>query len=132
MYIREFEARYVSLQPVERLALGRPDKGLLGDNFVIGGRVKTRRSKFTLVIPDLDETRFRQFLPSGQEFQALRTLMNVLMRDVIAYDLELGLRQEDVPPFNLGRQHGTHLGWTSFLDKQDHRQTAVVRIKGRS
>ncbi|MCU1726896.1 type VI secretion system baseplate subunit TssG [Pseudomonas sp. 7P_10.2_Bac1] len=132
VYIREFEARYVLLQPVEQLALGRPDKGVLGDNFVIGGRVKTRRSKFTLVIPDLDETRFRQFLPSGQEFQALRTLMNVLMRDVIAYDLELGLRQEDVPPFNLGRQHGTHLGWTSFLDKQDHRQTAVVRIKGRS
>ena len=112
--------------------MGHSGKGVLGDSFVVGGRVKTRRSKFTLVIPNLDETRFRQFLPSGQQFQALRTLMNVLLRDVLAYDVELGLRQEDVPPFNLRRQHGTHLGWTSFLDKQEHRQSAVVRIKGRS
>ena len=132
VHIREFDARYVTLQSHEQLTLGHSGKGVLGDSFVVGGRVKTRRSKFTLVIPNLDETRFRQFLPSGQQFQALRTLMNVLLRDVLAYDVELGLRQEDVPPFNLRRQHGTHLGWTSFLDKQEHRQSAVVRIKGRS
>lgn len=131
VHIREFEARYVTLPASQRLALGQSN-GVLGDSFVVGGRTKTRSSKFTIVIPDLDQTRFREFLPSGIHFERLRKLIDFLLRDVIAYDLELGLRQQDVPPFNLGRHSGTHLGWTSFIEQQHQRHPSVVRIKGRS
>lgn len=129
VHIREFEPRYVAVQAAQRIALGQTN-GLLGESFTVGARIKTRSSKFTLVIPDLDQARFRQFLPSGVYFESLRKLMDFLLRDVMAYDVELGLRQDNVPPFNLGRQSGTHLGWTSFIDRQQH--TTAVRIKGRS
>lgn len=129
--VREFEARYVTISAAQRLALGRHN-GVLGDSFVIGGRTRTRSSKFTIVIPDLDQARFRTLLPSGIDFARLRKLIEFLLRDVLAYDLELELRQEDVPPFNLGRCTGTHLGWTSFVEKRNQRHPSVIRIKGRS
>ena len=131
VHIREFEARSVSLDQRQRLLLGKAN-GVLGSDFVVGDRSKTRASKFTLVIPNLTQTRFRQFLPSGDQFGRLRQLMDFLLRDATAYDLELGLREEDVPPFNLQRASGTHLGWTSFIEHQEHRHPAVVRIRGRA
>ena len=115
----------------QRLALGKAN-GTLGSNFVVGDRSNTRASKFTLVIPNLTQARFRQFLPSGDQFGRLRQLMDFLLRDATAYDLELGLREEDVPPFNLQRASGTHLGWTSFIEHQQQRHRAVVRIRGRA
>lgn len=131
VYIREFEARSVSLPRRQRMALGKAN-GTLGSDFVLGDRSKTRASKFTLVIPGLTQVRFRQFLPSGEQFGRLRQLMDFLLRDMTAYDLELGLREEDVPPFNLQRDSGTHLGWTSFIERQEQRHHAVVRIRGRA
>ncbi|NIX91781.1 type VI secretion system baseplate subunit TssG [Pseudomonas fulva] len=129
--IREFEQRYMDIPQPQRLALGKRN-GTLGDNFVLGSRVRTRASKFTLVIRDLNQERFRQFLPSGENFARLRKLIDFLLPDPTAYDLELGLRQEEVPPFNLERSNGTHLGWTSFMDRQSLRSRSTVRIRVRS
>ncbi|MFC3941245.1 type VI secretion system baseplate subunit TssG [Pseudomonas gingeri NCPPB 3146 = LMG 5327] len=131
VYIREFEARCVRLPHAQRLSLGRAN-GTLGSDCVLGERTWTRASLFTLVIPQLSQARFREFLPSGVQFGRLRQLMNFLLRDANAYNLELGLREEDVPPFNLQRQGGTHLGWTSFIERQGQRHPAVVRIRGRA
>lgn len=128
--IREFETRYMYIAGEQRLALGKRN-GQLGENFVIGSRVRTRHSKFAIVIPDLDQQRFRQFLPSGENFPRLRKLIDFVLRDPAAYDLELGLRQEEVPPFNLGQSKGTHLGWTSFLNQKTLRKPSTVRIKVR-
>ncbi|POA16948.1 type VI secretion system baseplate subunit TssG [Pseudomonas sp. FW300-N1A1] len=131
VYIREFETRTVRLPDPQRLVLGQAN-GVLGTSFVLGDRTRTRGSKFTLVIPHLTQARFREFLPRGALFERLRQLINFLLRDVIAYDLELTLREEEVPPFNLRREGGTHLGWTSFIRRQEQRYPAVVRIRGRA
>jgi len=130
VHIREFQPRYMHIEPPQLLALGRRN-GVLGDNFVIGARVRTRYSKFTIVIPDLDQKRFREFLPSGENFERLRKLIDFLLRDPAAYDLDLGLRQEEVPPFNLGRATGAHLGWTSFIAHTVVRRSSNVQIKAR-
>ena len=131
VYIREFEPRSVPLLKRHRVALGSLN-GVLGENFTIGDRARTRASQFTLVIPNLSQKRFREFLPSGSQCARLRQLLDFLARDVPAYYVELGLREEDVPPFNLRREGGTHLGWTSFIECQAHRHPAVVRIRGRA
>ncbi|MNK14700.1 hypothetical protein D3C87_328270 [compost metagenome] len=128
--VREFELRYMHIPANQRLALGKRN-GTLGDSFVIGDRVRTRYSKFTIVIPDLDQKRFREFLPSGENFERLRKLIDFLLRDPAAYDLDLGLRQEEVPPFNLGRASGAHLGWTSFVAHTAVRRSSTVKIKAR-
>ena len=131
VYIREFEPRSVPLLKRHRVALGSLN-GVLGENFTIGDRARTRASQFTLVIPNLSQKRFREFLPSGSQCARLRQLLDFLARDVPAYYVELGLREEDVPPFNLRREGGTHLGWTSFIECQAQRHPAVVRIRGRA
>ena len=131
VYIREFEVRSVNIPGPQRLQLGQAN-GVLGTSFVVGDRARTRASHFTLVIPDLPQARFREFLPSGEQFPRLRQLMDFLARDVPAYTLELGLREQDVPPFNLRRADGTHLGWTSFIECKEQRHPAVVRIRGRA
>lgn len=128
--IREFEPRTMQVPDEQRLALGKRN-GTLGDSFVIGERVRTRHSKFTIVIPNLGQERFREFLPSGENFSRLRKLIDFLLRDPSAYDLELGLRQEEVPPFHLGRDIGSHLGWTSFVDQKGLRKQSNVRIRVR-
>jgi len=130
VHIQEFEQRYMQVPEGQRLALGQRN-GVLGDSFVVGARVRTRHSKFTIVIPDLNQSRFREFLPSGENFERLRKLIDFLLRDPSAYDLALGLRRDEVPPFNLGRHGGSHLGWTSFVDQKELRTSARVRIKVR-
>jgi len=128
--VREFELRYMHVAEPQRLGLGRRN-GVLGDSFVIGSRVRTRYSKFSIVISNLDQSRFREFLPSGENFERLRKLIDFLLRDPAAYDLELGLRHDQVPPFNLGRDTGAHLGWTSFVQHTAARRPFIVRIKAR-
>lgn len=129
--IREFEVREVSIAPAQRNVIGT-QTCVLGRTFFAGGKTRTRSSKFSLVIAGLDQTRFREFLPSGINHQRLCKLIEFLLRDATAYDVELGLKQEEAPPFSLRREHGTHLGWTSFIDHKTRQQLPVVRIKVRS
>ncbi|WP_217445857.1 type VI secretion system baseplate subunit TssG [Burkholderia metallica] len=127
--MREFEIRYLDIPPAQRLALGRRN-GEVGSSFVVGKRVRTCHNKFTIVISDLDQARFRRFLPSGEDFARLRKLMEFLLRDPLAYDLELRLRRAEVEPFNLSRIGGSHLGWTTFVNGDDSARSPV-RIKVR-
>jgi type VI secretion system protein ImpH len=129
--IREFESRVVAIPAAQRMALGVRN-GALGDSFMVGSRVRTLSTKFTIVIGELDQQRFRDFLPSGADFPRLRSLMEFLLRDPMAYDLQLGLKREHVPPFSLHRAVGAHLGWTSFLGDDAHRTEAPVRIRVRA
>lgn len=134
VYIREFEQRYVDIPAHQRNSLGLQN-GDIGENFVLGNRVNTRSSKFTIVIPKLTQARFREFLPSGINFERLSKLIEFLLRDPIAYDLELGLLREEVPPFNLNSHSGTHLGWTSFISNDGDTplcNESVARIKVRT
>ncbi|MCA7993976.1 type VI secretion system baseplate subunit TssG [Burkholderia cepacia] len=127
--VREFEIRYVDIPSGQRLSLGKRN-GEVGDSFVIGKRVRICHNKFTVVISDLDQERFRHFLPSGEDFARLRKLMEFLLRDPMAFDLELRLRPAEVESFNLSRERGSHLGWTTFVNGDDATRTPV-RIKVR-
>lgn len=132
VHIREFDQRYVDVAPGQRNAMGKAN-ATLGDNFVLGARVSTRASKFTIVISELTQERFRDFLPNGKDYEPLRKLIDFLLRDSMAYDLELGLQQKEVPPFVLKKESGTHLGWTTFLPQDAPlRLESVVKIKART
>lgn len=129
--IREFETRLVSTCTKQAVSLGLAN-GLLGSSFSVGNRTRTRSSKFTLVISDLDQTQLRDLLPSGVNFGRLRALIDFLLRDGLAYDLELRLKQHALSPFCLHRSQGAHLGWTSFMDDKQGKCRPVVSIRGRS
>lgn len=127
--IRQFEPRVVDICSRQRVMLGRQN-GVLGNSFVAGQRTRTRSSKFTIVISQLTQARMREFLPDGENFERLRALIDFLLRDALAYDLELCLQPDEIPPFSIDRGQATQLGWTSFLGTADNHRG--VRIKVRS
>lgn len=129
--IRDFELRYTDIPPNDRTQLGHSN-GQLGESFRIGNSVRTRHCKFTIVITNLSEARFREFLPQGENFERLRMLVAYLLRDQTPCDLELGLRENEVPPFNLGQATGSQLGWTSFLEQPELRRPPRVRLTVRT
>ena len=129
--IREFETRSVPTAARQRVSLGRSN-GQLGSSFVVGSRTRTRSSKFTIVLSELDQAQLLDFLPSGINFGRLRALIDFLLRDALAYDLELRLKQNGLSPFCLHRSQGAYLGWTSFVDDRHGQTRPAVRFRGRS
>ena len=129
--IREFETRSVYTTTQQRVSLGCSN-GNLGSSFTIGSRTRTRSSKFTIVISELDQDQLRDLLPSGINFNRLRALIDFLLRDGLAYDLELRLKQNALLPFRLHNSQGAYLGWTSFVDDRNGQIAPVVRFRGRS
>jgi len=127
--IREWVERYVDVpkQQMNKLAVANIT---LGDNFVAGDRVLTPNSKFIVSIKSLSQQRYRDFLPSGDTYKQLRALLAFLLRDQLAYDLELGLLHEEVPPFTLDEKKGSHLGWTTFLGDVALGHETLVSISG--
>lgn len=129
--IREFEKRTVLIPHAQRNGLGSRNCSL-NNNFLLGGSTESRSSKFTLVVAGLDQQQFRKFLPSGDNFHRLTRLVDFLLRDVGAYDLELRMRAEEAPPFSLRAEHGSHLGWTSFIADRNDPTPPPVRITVRA
>lgn len=95
--IREFEKRVVQIPQSQRNGLGSRNC-TLNDNFRVGGSTVSRNSKFTIVIAGLDQQQFREFLPSGDNYHRLARLVEFLLRDVGAYDLELRMRAPALAP----------------------------------
>ncbi len=129
--IRDFELRYTDIDFSDRVQLGCRN-GMLGDSFRIGDSVRTRHSKFTIVIASLSQARFREFLPRGENFERLRQLVAFLLRDPTSCDLELALRENEIASFNLAGDIGTELGWTSFLEQPALRKPPRVRLTVRA
>ncbi|MCI0913447.1 type VI secretion system baseplate subunit TssG [Pseudomonas putida] len=129
--IREFETRSVLTEAKQLVRLGRSN-GELGNSFMVGSRTRTRSSKFTIVISELDQEQLRDFLPSGLNFNRLRALIDFLLRDGLAYDLELRIKRNALSSFCLHRSQGAYLGWTSFVDDRHGQISPVVRFRGRS
>jgi type VI secretion system protein ImpH len=125
--VKEWEQRYVEIPKVQTNRLGGCNIRL-SEDFVIGDKVLNIGSKFVVSIRNLNQQRFREFLPEGEWFAPLNSLVEFLLRDQLAYDLELGLIQEEVPPFRLHKQEGANLGWTAFLGKAELMREAVIRI----
>lgn len=128
--VKEWEKRYVEVPDGQTNNLGACNIRL-GEDFVIGSRVLNVGSKFVISIRNLNQQRFREFLPEGKWFAPLNSLVEFLLRDQLAYDLELGLIQEEVPPFQLHKQDGANLGWTAFLGKAELALQIPVRISVR-
>lgn len=86
--IRQWELRQVAIPKEQKMTLGRANVAL-GVDSVIGESVQDRCGKFVICIGSLSQERFKDFLPSGQEYQPLITLVEFVLREQMAFDLEL-------------------------------------------
>lgn len=103
----------------------------LGGGAVLGRRVWDRQHRVRLHLGPLALARYRSFLPTGTAQPALGGWMQQLLGDELAWDAELILKREEVPPTRLGQARGNapRLGWLSWLGAQPRtRDAAGVRI----
>jgi len=128
--IKEFQQKLVDIPEDQKTRLGLK-ASILGESFIIGEKVRTYEQSFTIAIRGLSQKRFRDFLPNGKDFFPLSKLVEFLLRDQLAYDLDLGLRQDEIPLFQLDTRRGGNLGWTTFLGNKILRQQSEVKIRVR-
>jgi len=118
------ERRVVILQE-QCNRLGRANS-LLGEDVVLGERVRDRNGKFRIHITQLDWQRFHEFLPIGFGYQPLCALVRFTLRDPLDYDIRLVLRQEEIRELRIGQDNACRLGWTSWLGHE--RADGVVTL----
>lgn len=109
--------RRVEILEEQRNRLGRANS-LLGEDLVLGERVRDRSGKFRIYIRQLNWERFHEFLPIGFGYQPLCALVRFTLRDPLDYDIRLVLRQEEIRELRIGEQNACRLGWTSWLGRE--------------
>ena len=113
----------------QRCQLGKYNSQL-GIDTVLGERVGDISGKFVLCIKDLSLSKFHDFLPSGKEFMPLCKVMEVILREQMAFDFELTLKTDEIPLLRLGEDKGAQLGWSSFLGQAEiKKQHVLIQIR---
>lgn len=128
--IEPFVLRHVSVPEDQQTALGSRN-ARLGQDTVMGSGRRDRGGKFILRLGGLSAERFPDFLPNGQEFERLVNLVNAILHEPLAYDLELKLTPEAVKPLAMG-SGDVRLGWNTFCNPQPGAEQPPIRIQIRA
>ena len=112
--VESFIGGWLSLpmEDVSRLGDGARTAAL-GGTAMLGARVWSRQHKFRLVFGPLTLGEYERLLPGGGSFHRLVPVVRNWAGDALAWDVNMVLRRDEVPPVRLGRQG--RLGWTTWL-----------------
>ncbi|MDQ0314294.1 type VI secretion system baseplate subunit TssG [Amorphus orientalis] len=108
--VREFVTREVQLTQEARGRLGASMQ--VGRNMIIGSYVRDSLGKFRVRVGPLSLPLFKRFLPSGGDYERLRRLIELTLKEPLEWDVELVLEDNQAAGSRLGR---SQLGWTSWL-----------------
>ncbi len=112
--IEEFIGSWLTLPARDRSTLGGGARtAALGGSTVLGKQVWSRQHKFRIVIGPLSLADYERLLPGGRSFRRLIPIVRNYVGDTLIWDVNLILRQPEIPPTMLGR-YG-RLGWTTWL-----------------
>ncbi|WP_081250287.1 type VI secretion system baseplate subunit TssG [Hafnia alvei] len=126
--VESWQYRRVSIVPHQQNRLGEVNSDLRG-NFVIGDYSPDVCGKFTLCIHDLSHSHFLRFLPNGDLFRPLVTFVAFILRDQLAWDLQLGLAPKQSVRTFLGHDKGCLLGWTTFLGQPPVIPRVIISVQ---
>jgi type VI secretion system protein ImpH len=116
--IGEFAGEWMDIAPHEQTRLGANEQaGQLGLSTVLGARVFGCQHKIRIVLGPLDLAFYRAMLPGREGLEELAAIVRNYAGDELAWEVNLVLRQADVPPLRL--DGAAQLGWTSWLGKKD-------------
>lgn len=111
--VQSFLERRVMLSDDQRAKLG-VQNGTLGTNFTIGRSVLDRSGRFGVSIGPVDYPLFEALLPGGQHHTKLREIVQQFTRGVLEAEVEVLLKEDQTPRFQLGSK-GSMLGVTTTL-----------------
>lgn len=122
--VEQYVGHWLSLSPDDRTRLGAPPESSthgrgqfsrLGRGVVLGGRVWDVNGKFRLRIGPLDRETFDAFLPGADRLVRLVMMTRTFVRADLAFEVQLVLRQEEVPDLQLGTPGSARLGYNTWL-----------------
>lgn len=124
--IKQWIKRRVPIETSQKMQLGI-NNCHIGIDTVVGDVVNDIKGKFIIQISGLSKSRFADFLPLGVEFLPLCKLVEFILREQMAYDLELVLQDNEILDMTLGG--GASLGWSSFLGKPKHERKVTIQVR---
>lgn len=119
--IEQFIGVWRSLAVPDRCFLdtGFLESHQLGFGAVAGDEIWDRQSRACIRIGPLDAERYRDFLPDGSSFEPLQALVRFYSGQGVEYELQLILKQQQVPACELGDDKGTmQLGWFTWMKSE--------------
>ncbi|PSV31885.1 type VI secretion system baseplate subunit TssG [Photobacterium sp. GB-27] len=126
--IRQWVERKVDIPNHQRMCLGNANCEL-GESTIIGSTVRDCTGKFVIEIKDLTQSRFNDFLPSGKEYLPFCKLVEFILREQMAFDLELELKEDEVPSLQLIQGSTLSLGWSSFLGETNNNRKVCIQVR---
>ncbi|WP_296653557.1 type VI secretion system baseplate subunit TssG [Paraburkholderia sp.] len=111
--VRQWVGHWMAFPAESLTRLGARDSAVLGVSTVMGARVWDAQHKFRIVIGPLGLADYERFLPGGESLKRLVDWVRNYVRDGLDWDVNLQLRQADVPRLALGAH--ARLGYTSWL-----------------
>lgn len=100
-----------------------PYSDQLGVGAIAGDEVWDRQSRARIRLGPLTASQYQSFLPNGSAWEPLRSLTRFFSGNEIEFELQLVLKQADVPPCKLGRSEADSppiLGWFSWVKSDAH------------
>jgi type VI secretion system protein ImpH len=123
--VRQFVGHWMPLHAEERSRLARHGQRGLGQGAVLGGQVWDVQHKFRLVIGPLTWAQYQDFLPGAQGLKALRSLVRQYLGFEFAWDLQLIVRKDEVPPWAMGQSRSVGaLGRSSWFNQKQRSRDA--------
>lgn len=132
--VQEMVFRWVSIPIDQQYRLGISGC-TLGDDCLLGTKIGDRRGKLKVILRRLDFTMFKSFLPPvdssskfGEQYHALKELINFIKPSELLCELELELSSEKVPKLHLGFQNESEcrLGKSTWLGECNGLSPSVV------
>jgi type VI secretion system protein ImpH len=112
--VQEFVGRWVELPDPYCCRLGQsPETGTMGRTLIVGRRVWECQMTFRVVLGPMGLRDYLRLLPGGDSLPRLVAWIRDYAGDELAWDVQLILKKDSVPPTRLG-QTGK-LGWSTWL-----------------
>jgi len=116
--VEQFLGAWYRLEPDSQCNLDDADQDsqMLGFGTVVGDEIWDPQSRIRVVIGPLPLLRYLDFLPSGKDYQLLRSLVRFFAGDEFDFEAQLILQREEVPACELGStgDSAPQLGWVSW------------------
>ncbi|TWB93030.1 type VI secretion system protein ImpH [Bradyrhizobium macuxiense] len=120
--VEEFVWREIDIPPEAQWRLGQP--GLqLGIDTLAGDTMPDVAGKFRICIGPLNQQQFRSLLPGREAHGILCRLVNVILREPLAWDLQLELAPREMPEWTLGEGE---LGWTTTIEPLERAESSIL------
>lgn len=102
----------------------------LGGDLSLGERVRDLSCTFRISLGPVGLEEFMTLLPPGERMAELREIVDLVNSDVLDYEVELHLREEECPPLQLSSPTAL-LGWSSWMGRRDGMESRVrFLVKG--